>query len=61
MSYETDNLLCVVITDTTGPLTIHKRALSEERLAEVRRLIAEHVQVTPETIARITAIRTGRS
>jgi len=60
LAYETENLLCLVITETSGPLTIRKRVLSTKQLDEVRRLIDEHVEATPETMARITQIRTTR-
>jgi hypothetical protein len=60
IAYETENLLCVVLAETTGPLTIHKAALSPADLSGARRLIAEHVHETPEAVARIVEVRTSR-
>jgi hypothetical protein len=62
LTYETDNLVCVVLTKTTGPLGIHKRDLTEDQLAEVRRLIAENIPPpSSQTIAWIEHTRAARS
>jgi hypothetical protein len=62
LSYETENLFCFVLTRTSGPITLPKRAMTESELQVVRTLATEHVTTTPETLDRLTEIRTrGRS
>ena len=60
MSFETDHLVCVVMTRNAGPLVIKKAALDAATLAEVRTLVAQHVNENEGSVARIRGIRTGQ-
>ena len=62
LSYETENLFCFVLTRTSAPITLPKRAMTESDLQVVRTLATEHVTTTPEALDLLTQIRTrGRS
>jgi len=61
LTYETQNLVVLVITKTTGPLGLPKRAMSPRDLEAVRRLVAEKVVSTPVDLAWIQKVRTGRT
>jgi hypothetical protein len=57
MAYETEHLVCLVVTSTTGPLTVPKASLDDTRLAALRDLISRHVVSTPETLDAIRRVR----
>jgi hypothetical protein len=59
LAYETDHLICLIVTSTSGPFTLPKTSLDEANLAIVRDLISRHVVSTPETLDSIARIRTG--
>jgi hypothetical protein len=60
LAYETDRFLCLVVTRTTGPLTLRKDRMTETDLATIRSLVEDHVVTTPATLEWIKAVRTGR-
>jgi hypothetical protein len=59
LAYETDNLICLVVTRNTGPITLPKRAMTHSNLQTIRALVAEHVETTPEKLEWIARVRTG--
>ena len=61
LAYETENLVVLVITKTTGPLSLPKSAMSEGDLEIIRRLVAEKIVSTPVDLAWIQQVRTGRT
>jgi hypothetical protein len=61
LTYETENLVVLVITKSTGPLSLPKSAMSAGDLEAIRRLVAEKVVSTPTDLAWIQQVRTGRT
>ena len=59
LAYETENLICLVITRTTGPITLPKAGLSGGDLSTLRELISRRVVSTPETVDAIRQVRAG--
>lgn len=59
MAYETERLVCLVLTETTAPVTVRKGSCTSTELETIRRLIAARVSSSPEALARIAAIRTS--
>jgi hypothetical protein len=60
LSYETENLVCLVLTRTSGPITLPKSAMSDADLVTVRSLAADRVVTTPDILEHLTRIRTGQ-
>lgn len=59
MSFETDDLIGLVIATTTAPVCLVKRSMTVDDVVEVRHLMAEHLRSTPESMARVRSARTG--
>jgi hypothetical protein len=59
LAYETENLICLVVTRNTGPITLPKAELSDTDLSTLRELISRRVVSTPETVDAIRQVRAG--